>query len=490
MVFQVGKPDPVQRRPPPNYFSRRVQLRIFTLLAMVMLVLWLMDQARRPENWYWMWGGNPEFAGGPPLTEEELAGSRDIDTRLAVEPERPAEPGVFVSPAAPSMIGEVELNEDQPEDARLGRTRSDAWSRVVRRLASDDDERLRTLLHAVRQGKRIDEETLHYWPDILEQLDAGWDAYLQDAFQYLIDARGQLTDMQRGAWQSAVQKLENEWRQDLLPALADAGRDELTENERRRLIALEEELDRIDLAAVRDNSVFRTAERHVWFRLLEKLDEQSLEELEGASTGRVGFIQLFDQPKEYRGKLVTVRGTAHMAYRVQAPKNRAGVTHYNVFWIAPAGGPNSPICVYSLEVPSGFPEIKDKDRDRTTTPLDVDVEFTGYFFKRWAYRAQDGLRVAPLVLAKTPRWTAPPPSIAEPTPASQFTIALYIFGAAAVAVTISLIAYWQGQWRSAKKRAYETSPDRYHARLKALEENDPAEDVREALRRLSEEPRP
>jgi hypothetical protein len=178
-----------------------------------------------------------------------------------------------------------------------------------------------------------------------------------------------------------------------------------------------------------------------------------------------------------------------MAYRIQAPKNRAGVEHYYVFWIAPAGGPNSPICVYALETPPGFPAIKDKDRDRATTPLEVDVEFTGYFFKRWAYRAQDGLRIAPLVLAKAPRWTPPPPSLAAPAPSSPLTTAMYLLGVAAVAVTILLIAYWQGQWRSAKRRAYETSPDRYHERLKELEENDPSEDVRETLRRLSEQPK-
>jgi hypothetical protein len=221
---------------------------------------------------------------------------------------------------------------------------------------------------------------------------------------------------------------------------------------------------------------------------LAKLDRRKLEEIESYSTGRVGFIQLFDQPKEYRGKIVTVRGTALMAYRVGAPKNRAGVEHYYVFWVAPAGGPNSPICVYALETPPGFHAIKDKDRDRATTPLDVDVEFTGYFFKRWAYRAQDGLRIAPLVLAKSPRWTPPPAAVAAPGPASPLTLAMYILGAAAVAVTISLIAYWQGQWRSFKKRSYERSADRDHERLKTLEENDPAEDVRETLRRMSEQP--
>jgi hypothetical protein len=235
--------------------------------------------------------------------------------------------------------------------------------------------------------------------------------------------------------------------------------------------------------------VLRSAERHAWFRLLEKLDGRSLDELESSSTGRVGFVQLFDQPEQYRGQLVTVRGTAHRAYRVRAPENFYGIEHYYVFWLAPAGGPNSPICVYALETPPGFPPLKDKDLDGATTPLEEEMEFTGYFFKRWAYRAQDGLRIAPLVLAKAPRWTPPPPSLAEIRPVTPVGLAMYLFGAAAVGAAISLLAYWQGQWRSTKQRAYRKSARRLTRKLKSLEANDPAEDFRETLRRMSEEPK-
>jgi hypothetical protein len=486
----VEKPHRNAPRPPPNYFSRRVKLRIFTLLAMMMLVLWLMDQARRPESWYWMWGGNPNFAGGPPLTEEELAGrDRDVDTRLPTAPGQPAQADVFLSPAAgDDETGGINTPQSS-EDGRLQSARSDAWKQVLQSLASQDDQRFRAMLRFAATDEAPSEDVLQHWPAVVEQLNVAWDEYLQEAFQYLIDARDQLSEEQRSAWQAAVQQLEIEWRQEAQPALESAGRGDLDEAVRQALAGLQVQLDQIDQAAVRDNSVFRTAERHAWFRMLEKLDGRSLEELEKASTGRVGFVQLFDQPEEYRGQLVTVRGTARMAYRVQAPKNEVGVDHYYVFWVAPAGGPNSPICVYALQTPPGFPPLKDKDRDRATTALDVDVEFTGYFFKRWAYRAQDGLRVAPLLLAKAPRWTPPPPTVAAPGPESPLVIAMYVLGAAAVAVAISLVAYWQGQWRSIKKRSYEKAADQHQERLRALEENDPSEDIRETLRRLSEQPK-
>lgn len=482
------------RRPPPNYFSRRVRIRLFMLVAMFMLIVTLMFEAAKPGNWYWLWGGRPEFAGGPPLTDDEVeGGSRDIDTRLRTAPDVTRAPDVITAPGEPRWQPDAEdataqsASEASP-DTRLQRSRDDGWSRVLGGLASDDDERLRKMLKAIRDRQPPDEDTAQHWPTVLEQLEQNWDAYLQEAFRYLIDARDKLSDEQLASWHAAVQTLELEWRRTILPALKAAGQSEseLSPEHRQALTGVQDSLDRITLAQVRDFSVFRSDERHAWFRLLEKLDNMPWNEAQKASTGRVGFIQLFEQPKQYRGKLVTVRGTAELAYRVRAPKNWYGVEHYYVFWIAPAGGPNSPIAIYSLDVPPNFPPIKDKDLDRGTTPLETEVEFTGYFFKCWAYRAHDGMRLAPLLLAQKPQWT-PPVVLPEPDPFHPIALAMYLLGAAAVGATIALFAFWQGRGRSAKARAYTSSAEEFAARLKSLEENDPAIDIRETLRRLNSE---
>lgn len=486
--------DKPLRRPPPDYFSRRVRIRLFMLVAMFMLVLTLMTEAGKPKNWYWLWGGRPQFVGGPPLTDAELeGGSREVDTRLRAAPQAASEPDVVTAPGEPRWefdAGAKVASADTP-DTRLERTREDGWSRVLGGLASDDEDRLRKMLKASRDRGLPDEDTLQHWPIVLEQLEKNWDAYLQEAFQYLIDARDKLSDEQRAGWHAAVQKLELEWRNEVLPALkaASQSKSELSPEHRHTLARVQESLDRVTLAKVRDFSVFRSDERHAWFRLFEELNNMPWNEAQKRSIGRVGFIQLFEQPKQYRGKLVTVRGTAELAYRVRAPKNWYGIEHYYVFWIAPAGGPNSPIAIYSLDIPPGFPPIKDKDLDRATTPLNTEVEFTGYFFKCWAYRAQDGMRLAPLILAQSPRWT-PPPKLTEHNPLEPWTLAMYLLGAAAFGATIALFAYWQGRGRPAKARAYTSSAAEFAARLKELEENDPAIDIRETLRRLNpEEPK-
>ena len=82
-------------------------------------------------------------------------------------------------------------------------------------------------------------------------------------------------------------------------------------------------------------------------------------------------------------------------------------------------GSNSPMIIYSLEKPDEIPVADD---------LRETCEFTGFCFKRWAYAAADGTRVAPLLLAKTPRW-APTTLTAEtplPTRPELLTITLVV----------------------------------------------------------------
>jgi hypothetical protein len=58
---------------PPNYLAKSAQRRLLTLVGMLGLVLILMQQARQPERWQWLWQMNgrkpPAVANGPVLTD-------------------------------------------------------------------------------------------------------------------------------------------------------------------------------------------------------------------------------------------------------------------------------------------------------------------------------------------------------------------------------------------------------------------------------------
>src|SRR5688572_26478917 len=65
-------------RPPPDYTSRPVKLRLFVIVAALMLVLFVAEKARDPDNWRWFFAMN-----GPPEAER-------IDNRAPHRPARTA----------------------------------------------------------------------------------------------------------------------------------------------------------------------------------------------------------------------------------------------------------------------------------------------------------------------------------------------------------------------------------------------------------------
>lgn len=149
-----------------------------------------------------------------------------------------------------------------------------------------------------------------------------------------------------------------------------------------------------------DTPVFRPAEQEDWFSAVSRVQGEAT-----PAATRVAYLQLYNQPADYRGKFVTVKGTARMAYRVPALENALGVKEYFVYWIHPVGGPDSPILVYALTAPEGFPIAESlSEAGRRQKKMHEDVEVTGVFLKRAAYAGQGGTYTAPLIVANSPIW--------------------------------------------------------------------------------------
>lgn len=153
------------------------------------------------------------------------------------------------------------------------------------------------------------------------------------------------------------------------------------------------------LDQIRDDTVFRLTDHDAWFAIWKTLRDDGPPPQ--PSVRRVGFAELFGQPRSFRGRPVAMAGTLRRLERVDAPLNDYGIDGYWQGWLEPEGGPASPVVVYFLDVPVGMP---------TGLAIAEPVDVTGYFFKRWAYAAKDTVRLAPLVMAVSPRWSPPPPS--------------------------------------------------------------------------------
>lgn len=175
-----------------------------------------------------------------------------------------------------------------------------------------------------------------------------------------------------------------------------------------------------DLARVRDNSVFLSSETEVWDRWIQLINGVPQSALKRASIGHVGYVQLFHQTAEYRGRIVTVSGRVMRASYVVAPKNAARVEGYWQCWLFTGDRGASPVVVYALQMPDGFP---------TGMEINEQVEFTGLVYKRWAYQSGGGIRLAPLLLAKLGAWTPSAPEMRTALPGLRVIVSAIVIAA-------------------------------------------------------------
>jgi len=188
-------------------------------------------------------------------------------------------------------------------------------------------------------------------------------------------------------------------------------------------------LDLKSLEVVEDDTVLRGKENDAWYGLCALVAKIAPAELAKHSMGPVRFVQVYRQPTVYRGKVVTVTGRIREANKLEASKNDHEIAGYTKCALLPSDGSNSPIFIYVMEMPAGFPTGENVDEEATIHAV---------FYKRLAYMAKDVPRTAPLFVARTFQWTPSVPKAAEEVPWG--TLAALVVISAIVGVTIAIIA--------------------------------------------------
>lgn len=447
-------------RPVPDYTNRNTKLRLFAIVAALMLVLAVAERSRNPKLWQWLAG-----------LGTSAANREAPNSRLPNRPPPSDPPGTLVMAGAPTL-------PDAPEIEPQERAWQQGWKDVYDHLQLEERDLLFELLGNAARKRALAPAKAEVAGDLVQRLKGLWEEYQAAELQSL----GQLKDDDRKLWSAALRGAGGRFSGELLPAVQSLidGRTP-TEAEELALAGLSRTFAHLTLAQIQDDSVFRPAERDIWFQLLADVHQTPAGELAARSLGRVTYLQLFKQPADYRGKVVTVKGTAKLAYRVQAPSNYLGIKQYFVYWIQPESGPASPIVVYALDAPPGFREIKDKDLDRQTTKLREEVEVTGVFFKRWAYPAAEGTYTAPLIIAKAPAWR---PASADLTagPAGLSARELAAAALAALLLAACLTAVLWSRTRRRRRRADELAPSKIASLANLSLAPTPADSLREMER--------
>lgn len=206
-------------------------------------------------------------------------------------------------------------------------------------------------------------------------------------------------------------------------------------------------------ADIKDDTPSSSEEIPGCVHLLGVLHKSSLAELRKASEGRVTYAQLFRQPEYYRGQLVTVAGIVRRVHRLELLDNQFGLTHYYQVWLFPYDSPGTPLVVYCIDIPKGFP---------TGMTLEEEAEATGFFFKRWVYQAKDSsLRTTPTLLAKTLQWQKPAAPTTVPSTVEDDRL---IPGVIILALFLAVLTAWVIYFRTRPQRLVlpERLPDFAH----------------------------
>lgn len=201
-------------------------------------------------------------------------------------------------------------------------------------------------------------------------------------------------------------------------------------------------LDLKALETVRDDTPIRNEDHPAFYQLLATLRDTSSDAIRKASTGLLSYRQVYHQPRQYRGETMKVYGVVRRAFKLDAPasESASGIASYWQLWLFPADG-DEPLVIYALDVPAEFPQGME---------ISEQVELYGVFFKRWVYTAQERVRSAPLLAAKSISWTPPPPAD-EQGPAKGTSLKDFLYSAlGTIVLSAAVIAYVI--WRTEKLR--------------------------------------
>jgi hypothetical protein len=152
----------------------------------------------------------------------------------------------------------------------------------------------------------------------------------------------------------------------------------------------------VNLESVQDSLPIRSGEEGLAYcEALVKAYKTSEQVFRRSATRSLTYANLFNEPDLHRGKVVHFEGRLRRLVRYEPPaetKLDGIIDLYEGWMFDPDRYGANPVCVLFTDLPASL-EPGDK--------LDVKVSFDGYFFKKYRYKAADGLRDSPLLIGHT-----------------------------------------------------------------------------------------
>jgi len=402
-----------------------VRSRLLMLVGLLILIFFLMGEARKPENYHWLTklqGGSqatkaPAKTAPRPAVVQPETGTKVMDITDTM-PNRPsATPRPTVpNPTAPrsrSTNSTSERNQELsagplgelPTSLATSAGPSSPWLPLLNGLSGDERATLFRLLRTTNQAEVTQAPTnsepasLAISTALLGKLNS----QVNDLFADQLDRGGGVgnDNTEQTRQTAAVVEFKSKWDAELFPALqAVSAGDPLNELQSNYLKAAREEIFRQSITLLQDaTEVARPADSLAWLLAWQQLLHAPL-----GGTTAVTPYELMTQPKQFRGRAVSFSGTLRGIETAAANEQELGLSQYYVLWIQPKELDRTPYCVYAAELPL---ELRPQGEKFELSKQPVTVR--GLFWKVRTYvDTTKAVSTCPLVLARNVVLTAQP----------------------------------------------------------------------------------
>ena len=406
-------PENPTNQPPatfqPRPYNGDLIRKMLTLIAMLVMVLYAMKEAGKPENWAWM-----GFVEQPTNTSETLTESQDEKitpkakaqtnstsdhTNDPTEPAKEPTGTSLNSPVirltqTPSVLPDVTSQPPTGLPTESGRF----WSSFFDNLETTEQVEWMDLLEAL-SGDRLPTQLTANQVQV-KLIDLA--AKRREAFNNkILDRITSLPQASEKRSQVSQDYFEANkfWQKQILPALtASKTAEDITMRQQQAAGSLLNHLDIDALNLVQDKTaVGWIGDSVAWKRCWNRIHRSQI----GEPT-YVTRIQLTGQPGEFRGDAITVNGFVRSIETRRAKPNSSIIGNhasdqpqtYYILWVQPADSDAGPYCVYCLNPPEQLPRTQAELEDYQWL-----TKITGIFFKNRTYQATDRVRYSPLILA-------------------------------------------------------------------------------------------
>ena len=381
---------------------------MFVLIGMLVMVIYSMNEAGKPENWAWMGFEKPTDSSVIEKTRSNTtpivkAKTLSSDAETATAPPGKTNEHPAAATGAPINSPPIRLTQ---KTARLTTNNQHTdlpaesgkfWTSFFESLTTAQQVEWMELLEILRDSQIPADQSINQTQKKLiaraTKQRATFNNKLLDRMAAIPHASAKRTQVSQDYFEA-----NKFWQKQISPALtALIEGEDITLTQQQAAIGLQRHLDIDALNLVQDKTaVGWTGDSIAWKRCWNRIHLSEI----GKPTF-VKRIQLIGQPREFRGQAVTINGfVREVEARRAAPdssiagNHSTGDTTYYILWVQPSESNAGPYCVYCLHPPAELPRTRDELADYQWM-----ATINGIFFKNRSYQATDqSVQYSPLLL--------------------------------------------------------------------------------------------